>query len=188
MRKDVDNWSLSVEKEDTGCALSRFLIAFDELRARLAPSRYPNIEISDEGHLWFNVDTSIGAIEVIALPFGFEAIEHPSILVSLPSKAEDVSPDFLKELHRIYNSNRRFKLFAGYSTNQEILFAYRQNEHPPLVHARSFGEIVEMKQHDAFFSYLGICFSVVGEIVSEVEQLIREILLKLEEKASISPE
>lgn len=48
MKKDLDAWSVYVEKENFECALSRFLIAFEEFRAHLAPSRYPNIEINDE--------------------------------------------------------------------------------------------------------------------------------------------
>ena len=144
-----------MEEEDAKCALSRLLIAFDELRARLAPSKYPNLEISDEGYLWFNVDTSIGTVEVIALPFGFKVIKHPSILVSLPCKAEDVNLDFLKKLHH------------------------------SLVYTQNFDEILEMKRHDVFFSYLGICFSVISKTVSEVEQAIREILLKLEGKVGV---
>lgn len=64
LRKDLDKWSLHVKDEDTSRALSRFLIAFDELRARLAPSKYPNIEISDEGYFWFNIGTSMGPAEV----------------------------------------------------------------------------------------------------------------------------
>lgn len=176
-----------MREENARCALSRLLIALDELRARLAPSKYPNLEISDEGHLWFNIDTSIGTIEVIALPFGFKGIEQPSILVSFPCKAEDVSQDFLDRLHQISNSNSNFKLFAGFSTEQEILDAYRQNKHPPLVCSQKFDDILEMKRRDVFFSYLGICISVVGETVSNVEQKTRKILLELEGKVGALP-
>lgn len=171
-----------VEEEENECALSRLLIAFDELRARLAPFRYPNIEISDEGYLWFNVETSMGTIEVIALPFGFKEIEHPSIMVSLPCKAEDVDLDFLSKLHQISDGLSGAKLFAGFSTDQEILDAYRRNKHPPLTCTQNFREILKMKKHGVFFSYLGICFPILGKTVSEVERTIREILLRLEGK------
>lgn len=46
-------------------------------------------------------------------------------------------------------------------------------------------EILEMKRKGAFFSYLGVFFSVVDETVSDIEHTIREILLKLEEKYPI---
>jgi hypothetical protein len=177
----MDAWSLRVEGEDAACALARLLIAFDELRARLAPSKYPNIEISDEGHLCFTIDTSMGTIEVIALPFGFKEIEHPSILVSFPCKAEDVNLDFMNRLHQISNRVSGAKLFAGFSTDQEILDAYGKNEHPPLTCSQNFEEILEMKKPGVFFSYLGIHFSFLGKTVSEVERVIREILLKLRE-------
>ena len=187
MRKDLDKWSLYIKNEDTTHILSRFLIALDELRARLAPSKYPNIEISDEGHLWFNIDTSMGTTEVLALPFGFKTIKQPSLLISFPRKAEDVNLDFLNKLYKISESINQAKLFAGFSTNQEILAAYRQDKHPSLVCTQNFEEILEMKKRDVFFSYLGICFSVLGKAVSEVEQTIREILLNLEGKVGVLP-
>lgn len=185
LRKDLDAWSLRVREEDAECTLSRFLIACDELRARLAPSKYPNIEISDEGHLWFNIDTSVRTIEVIALPFGYKEIKHPSILVSLPCKAKDISLDFLNKLHQISHSVRGAKLFAGFSTSQEILDAYRQNKHPPLTCAQDFKEIQRIRKLGVFFSYLGICFGVTSKTVLEVEQAIREILLELKGKVGI---
>jgi hypothetical protein len=187
LRKDLDEWSFHVKNEDAGYALSRFLIALDELRARLAPSKYPNIEISDEGYLWFNIDTSMGTAEVLALPFGFKPIKPPSLLVSFPRKAEDINLDFLNKLRQISNSISEAKLFAGFSTNQKILAAYRQNKHPPLVCTQDFDEILEMKKRGVFFSYLGICFSVLDKSISEVEQTIRNILLKLEGKVGALP-
>jgi len=170
-----------VSNEGADHALSRFLIGLDELRARLAPSKYPNIEISDEGYLWFNIDNPIGTVEVLALPFGFKTIEHSSFLVSFPRKAEDVNPDFLNTLFQTSKNINEAKLFAGFSTNQEILAAYRQNKHPPLVCAQDFEEILEMKSRKVFFSYLGICFSVLGKTISEVERIIRNILSRPKE-------
>jgi hypothetical protein len=79
LRRVLDGWSLLTEEETIDENLSRLLIAFDELRARLEPSKYPSIEVSDEGHLYFTIDTSMGTIEVIAFPFGFKKVElsHP---------------------------------------------------------------------------------------------------------------
>jgi len=187
LRKNLDKWSLRVKDEDAGRALSRFLIAFDELRARLAPSKYPNIEISDEGYFWFNIETSVGTAEVLALPFGFKTIKSSSLLVSFPRKAEDVKLDFLNKLHQISSSISEAKLFAGFSTNQKILAAYQQDKHPPLVFTQNFEETLEMKKRRIFFSYLGICFSVLGKTISETEQIIREILSNLEGKVDALP-
>ena len=184
LKKELDAWSLHVEKEDCECALSRFLIALEELRVRLAPSRYPNIEIGDEGHLWFNIDTSIGTIEVLAFPFGCKEIKTPSIAVSLPSKAEDVSLNLLNKLRKIADDIAGAKVFADKSTTgvSEILSAFRRNEHPPLNFTSDLNEILEMKRKRAFFSYFGVFFSVAGKTVSDIEHTIKEILLKLEEK------
>ena len=88
MRKDLDEWSFHVKTEDSESALCRFLIALDELRARLS-LKYPNIEVTDEGYLWFNIDTSKGTVEILAFPFGFKELEGPSIAVSLPREAEE---------------------------------------------------------------------------------------------------
>lgn len=180
MRRDLDEWSLHAKNDDDDHALSRFLIAIDELRARLAPTKYPNIEISDEGYLWFNIDTSIGTAEVLALPFGFRTIKTPSLLVSFPRKAEDVTLDTLNKLRQISESIDEAKLFAGFSTNQEILAVYRQDKHPPLICTQDFEEILEMKGRKVFFSYLGISVSVLGKTISDIEQAIRSILLRLE--------
>jgi len=170
-----------MENEDADYDLSRFLVAFDELRARLAPSKYPNIEISDEGYLWFNIDTSIGTAEVLALPFGFKTIKSPSLLVSFPRKAENTRLDFLNKLYKISKGIREAKLLAGFSSNQEILEAYRQDKHPPLACTQNFEEILDMKRRKVFFSYLGICFSVLGKTTSQVEKTVKKILLKLVE-------
>lgn len=184
LKKDLDLWSLHVEKENCASALSRFLIALEELRVRLAPFRYPNIEISEEGHLWFNIDTSMGTVEVLAFPFGFKEVKSPSIAVSLPRKAEDVSLSLLNKLRQIADNVDGAKVFADKSATgvSEILGAFRRNEHPLLTLTSNLSEILEMKRKGAFFSYLGISFSVVDKTVSDIERIIREILLKLEEK------
>jgi len=134
LRKDLDAWRFCVEGENVGYALSRFLIGFEELRVRLSPSKYPNVEISDEGHLWFSIDTSIGIVEVFAFPFGFKEIEAPSIAVSLPRKAEDVDLNLLNKLSRISENIVGAQLFADKTAAAvaEILGAYKRHEHPPL--------------------------------------------------------
>lgn len=175
MRRALDGWSLLSEEETREESLSRLLIAFDELRARLAPSKYPNIEISDEGHLYFTVDAPIGTIEVITFPFGFKKVEYPSLLVSFPGKAEDVSRDFLNRINKVSKTNKSFELFAGFSTDKEILDAYRRDRHPPLVCSKDFEEILKMKERGVFFSYLGICFSIRGKTIFEAEGMIRSI-------------
>jgi len=184
LRKDLDSWSFCVKGEDASNSLSRFLIAFEELRARLAPSKYPNIEISDEGHLWFNIDTSMGIVEVLAFPFGFKAIEAPSIAVSLPRKAEDVTDALQNRLRQISNSIEGAQLFAEKTVVavDEILDAFKRNEHPPLIFTSDFDQVSALKAKGVFFSYLGVRFSVLQKTVSEVEHTIRDIVSMLEEK------
>jgi hypothetical protein len=182
LRKELDEWRLHVKMEDGEHALCRFLIALDELRVRLAPSKYPNIEISDEGYLWFNVDTSKGTVEILAFPFGFQELKELSIAVSLPRKAEDASLSLLNKLRQIAENITGAKAFAGFSTREETLSAYRQNKHPQLALLWSLNEMLEMKKKSVFFSYLGVSFSVVEKSVSQIEHIIRDILLKLEEK------
>ena len=181
MRKSLNDWSFKLEGEDTGYSLARFLIAFEELRVRLAPSRYPNIEISDEGHLWFNVDTPIGIVEVLAFPFGFSNIQSPSLAVSLPRKAQDLDILFLNNLKETSQRINGATLFTHKksSTTEEILSAFKQNQHPPLTFTSDFNEILRLKEKDAFFSYLGVCFPVQGKTVCEVEQKIRDTLSML---------
>lgn len=171
-----------MKTEDNEHSLCRFLIALDELRARLAPSKYPNIEIADEGYFWFNVDTSKGTVEILAFPFGFKKLKEPSIGVSLPRKAEDADVNLLNKLHQIANNITEAKAFAGFSLDKDILSAYRQNKHPPLALFQSFNEMLDLKRKGVFFSYLGVTFPIVEKGVSEVEHTIRDILLKLEER------
>jgi len=182
LRKDLNAWHFYVDSEDSGHVLARFLIAFEELRARLAPTKYPNVEISDEGHLWFNIDTSTGIVEVLAFPFGFKEIKEPSIAVSLPRKAEDVDLNLLNRLGSISNEIAGVQFFGDKtaSTRDEILSAFKRNEHPSLAFTSDFEEIIGLKEKGVFFSYLGVRFSVLSQTVSEVEQTIKEILANLE--------
>lgn len=181
MRKELDKWRFHVKTEDTEHALCRFLIALDELRARLAPSKYPNIEIADEGYFWFNVDTSKGTVEILAFPFGFKKLKRPSIAVSLPRKAEDAHLDFMKKLCQIADKITGAKAFAGFSTCDEILSAYRQNKHPPLALFWNLNKMLEMRKKGVFFSYIGVIFPVIEKSIFEVENTIRDILSKFSE-------
>lgn len=180
LRSDLNEWHLHIKGENKWHRLSRFLIAMDELRARLAPSKYPNLEISDEGNLWFNIDTSTGTAEVFAIPFGFELITSPSILVSFPRKAEKVNMRFLRRLDRISKNNKLAELFAGFSTKEETLDAYRKGHQPSLSCTRDLQKITQMKKQNVFFSYLGLHFPVIDQTVFEVESMIRNILVMLE--------
>jgi len=87
--------------------------------------------------------------------------------------------DFLNILYRISKSTKDFELFAGFSTDKEILDAYQQDRHPPLVCTKDFKEILRMKKETVFFSYLGICFPIRGKTVLEAEGIIESILSRL---------
>ena len=182
MRKELDKWRFHTQMEDNEHILCRFLIALDELRARLAPSKYPNIEISDEGYLWFNIETPKGIVEILAFPFGFKEFKEPSLAVSLPRKAEDVDPSLLNKLRLITESITGSKMLAAFCTTEETLKAYKQNKHPPLIFLWSLNELPEMKKKRVFLNYVGVGFSVVEKGVSEIEKTIRRILCKLEER------
>lgn len=178
----MDGWHFCVEDEDVGLALSRFLSGFEELRARLAPSKYPNLEISDEGYLWFNIDASIGVVEVMAFPFGFGDMKEPFIAVSLPRKAEDLELNILERLCKASSEIAGAGLFADRTgtSAREILAAYKRDQHPPLAFTSDFDEILDLKEKEAFFSYLGIRFPVLDRSVLQIERMIRNIVSKLQ--------
>jgi len=173
-----------VEGEDASLALSRFLTGFEELRARLAPSRYPNLEVSDEGYLWFNIDASIGTVEVLAFPFGFNDMKVPFIGVSIPCKAEDLRLQILEKLRSIQSEIVEMRLFADKrgATVQEILAAYKLDKHPRLAFTSDFDEIIDLKKKGVFFSYLGVRFPVSRKSVLEIEGMIRKVVSRLEGK------
>jgi hypothetical protein len=184
LREELDEWRLHVKTENIEQALCRLHIAIDELRARLAPSKYPNLEISDEGYLWFNADTSIGIVEILSFPFGFKEIKTPSIAVSLPRKAKDVNLGLLNKLRQLADNISGAKVSATKSGSEvsKILSAYKHNEHPSLIFTSELKEILDMKRKDVFLSYFGLFFPVDDKTVSDVEHIIRDVLLKLEEK------
>jgi len=173
-----------MEGEDAILALSRFLTGFEELRARLAPFKYPNLEISDEGYLWFNIDASIGTVEVLAFPFGFNDMKVPFIAVSIPCKAEDLRLHTLEKLCNIPSGIAEMHVFANKRgvTVQGILAAYKLDRHPQLVFTSDFDEILDLRKKGVFFSYLGVRFAVSGKIVLEIERVIREVVSRLEGK------
>ena len=176
--------ALLAEGEDASLALSRFLTGFEELRARLAPSKYPNLEISDEGYLWFNIDASIGTVEVLAFPFGFDDMKAPFIAISIPRKAEDLRLHILENLRHISSENEEMRLFADKrgATVQEILAAYRLDQHPRLAFTSDFDEILDLKKKGVFFSYLGLRFPVPDRTVLQIERMIRDVVSRLEGK------
>jgi len=184
MRKGLDGWHFRVEGEDASLALPRFLTGFEELRARLAPAKYPNLEISDEGYLWFNIDASVGIIEVMAFPFGFKDMKVPFIAVSTPRKAEDIELRTLEKWRKISSEIAEARFFADKTTVtvHEILDAYKRDQHPPLAFTSDFDEIMNLKKKGAFFSYLGVRFPAQGKTVCEIEHMIRNIVSKLESK------
>lgn len=180
----MDGWHFLVKGEGTDLALSRFFIAFEELRARLAPSKYPNFEISDEGYLWFNIHSSVGTIEVLAFPHGFREATTPFIVVSIPCRAEDLELRLLDKLRKISSRVERAQLFAEKTGAhiEEILASFRMNQHPPLAFTSDYHEILHLKGREVFFSYLGIQLSIVGETVLQVEHAVRNIVSEIEGK------
>jgi hypothetical protein len=178
----MDKWLLHVETEDCESALCRFLIALDELRARLAPHKYSNLEVADEGHLWFNVDSPKVAIEVLGFPFGFKEIKKPSIAVSLPRESQKIDLSLARRLNVAAGTILKAKAFAGFSTHNEILGAYALNKQPPLHLVWNLNGMLEAKEANVFFSYLGLIFPVTQTTVSEAEHLIRNVVSRLEEE------
>jgi len=171
-----------VKGEGTDLALSRFFIAFEELRVRLAPAKYPNLEISDEGYLWFNVDSRVGTVEVLAFPHGFRETKEPFIVVSIPRKAEDLELRFLNKLRKISSRVEKAQLFAEKTgaKAKQILASFKRDQHPPLAFTSNYDEILRLKREGVFFSYLGIQLPVLGETVSQMELIIRNIISEIE--------
>lgn len=179
MRRELDRWCFHKPGESPKEALSRFLIAMDELRARLAPGRYPNLEISDEGYLWFNLDTPLGPAEILACPFGLEE-DDPVLIFSLPRRAAEVSQRFMEGLNRLVARISGARLIAGVSGEAETLSAYRDNRHPPFVVSVGIEAISSAKDQSVFFCVLGIEIPVREALVGEIEKLVKKILPALE--------
>jgi len=180
----LDGWHFLVKGEGTDLALSRFLIGFEELRVRLAPSKYPNLEISDEGYLWFNVDSHVGTVEVLAFPHGFREAKAPFIVVSIPRKAEDLELRLVDKLRDISSHVDRAQLFAdkAEADRVEILASFKRDQHSRLAFTSDYDEILRLKSEGVFFSYFGIQLPILDETVSQVELVIRNIVSEIEAK------
>ncbi|MGC1121106.1 MAG: hypothetical protein WBA22_08425 [Candidatus Methanofastidiosia archaeon] len=180
MRKEMDNWDFSGEGESVHEMLTRFLIGIDELRARLTPGVYPNLEISDEGYLWFNVPSSVGKVEVFALPFGLGPLPGPALALSVPHNPKDREMDFTEVFHRIATGLDDACLFAAYATLEKTLGAYLENRLPELYFLKGKVEILNMREKVDFYCYFGLWFSAKNLTVLSAEKTIREILSRLE--------
>lgn len=124
----------------------------------------------------------MGTVEVLAFPFGFKEINPPSIVVSLPRKAEEVTLNLLDKLHQIADNIGGARVIAQQCAEvSEILHAFERDELPKLTFASALDEISEMKREASFFSYFGVLFPVTENTLSDVEQRIKKILRELEE-------
>ena len=179
MRHELDHWHLFREGEWTCEALARLLIAIDELRSRLNPERYPNLEISDEGHLWFNVPSSIGNLEVFAFPNGFTRLPGPALAVSFPHRPSDDGRRFLDFLDVTKNRLPDLEnsvLFAGHVSKEESLNAYREGRLLSLHVLLGKEEILENYKEVPFFNYCGLYLPAGQAEVATAEMWIKEVV------------
>jgi hypothetical protein len=185
-RTELGNWRLRRDNDSTPAALTRLLIAVDELRARLNPNDYPNLEISDEGHLWFNVPASIGNLEVFAFPLGFQDLPKPALALSLPHRPNAIGPQFLEILDAVTRGAQPLEgavLFAGFADKKESLQAYERGEQPPLQVLWGKNEILAQYDEVTFFNYFGLLFCVQDLDVSAVNALLGRIATCLDTDA-----
>lgn len=180
MRKEMDTWNFSIKGGSVNEMLTRFLIGVDELRARLTPGVYPNLEISDEGYLWFNVPSSIGTVEIFGLPFGLGSLSGPSLALSIPHNPRDRDIDFTEVFHKIATELDDVCLFAAYATLEKTLGAYVENRLPELHFLKGKVQILNMREKVGFYCYFGLSFSAENLTVLSAEKKIREILSHLE--------
>ena len=183
MRPQLDGWTFHREGDSEEIAASRFLIAIDELRARLNPDDYPNLEISDEGFLWFNVRSTVGTLEVFAMPRGFAARRQPALALSFPHRPSELGPRLLRRWDRhVAGSppNRDAAPFAAWVGQSESLAAYTGRKGPPLEVLWGEEEITRRYAEVPFFNYFGFFLPVTGMDVSAAERFVRKILSVLE--------
>lgn len=180
MRKELDGWRMFVPGEPRQRALARFLIAMDELRARLSPDRYPNLEVSDEGHLWFNVASFPGTWEVLAFPFGLGDLPGPALAVSFPHEPLDRGTDLVEALAKVLESKADWILFAADSSREEILEAYAHGRLPPLSLVRDRERLLAAYAREVFWSYFGLYMPAGDLTVKDAEQAIRLALAAVE--------
>ena len=183
MRRQLDGWQFHRGGVSEEVASSRFLIAIDELRARLNPDDYPNLEISDEGCVWFNVRSTIGTLEVLAMPHGFAARRRPALALSFPHRPSGLGPRLLRRWDQHVAGSppgRGAVPFAAWVEKDESLTAYAGGKRPPLQVLWGEAEIAHRYAEVPFFNYFGF-FLPVGEMdVSGAESSIRAILSLLE--------
>lgn len=128
MRKEGERWHFTRAGESAQEALARFFIAVEELRARLNPKQYPNLELSDEGHLWFNVPSALGTWEVFALPQGLGDLPGPALAISFPHRPAELKGDIFEILAQ--SAPPDATLFAAFNTVPDILAAYAEDRLP----------------------------------------------------------
>lgn len=176
----MDNWNFYEEGESPRNFLARFLIAVDELRARLNPGVYPNLEISDEGHVWFNMPSPLGLLEVFAFPYEFEYFSAPGLALSLPHNPENTKVDLAEIFCEIAINSSDMHVFAAYASAQETIKAYSENKLPELHFLKGKREISDYRDEVDFFNYSGLWFSVKERNVLSVEIFIKEVLSYIE--------
>jgi len=179
MRRELDQWRLFREGESVREGLARLLIAVDELRARLNPVKYPNLEISDEGHLWFNVPSSIGNLEVVVFPNGFEDLSGPALALSFPHRPNDTGSRFVDVLAAAQNrlpDLENLVLFAAHASKEESLKAYREGRHTSLHVLLGKEEILDHCSREVFFNYCGLYLPVGQVDVTTAGTWIKEVV------------
>ncbi len=176
MRKELDQWPLVVPGEPNHLALARFLIGFEELRARLNPQAYPNLELSDEGHLWFNVVSLPSTWEVLAFPFGLGDLPGPALAVSFPHRPSGAGAAVLERLVQAVLSDAGSIVFAAHSSREEILEAYGNIGLPPLHLLLGKERVLAAYWQREFWSYCGVYLPVGEQAVGDAERAIRRVL------------
>jgi hypothetical protein len=178
MRKEAGHWHLARTGESAQGALARFFIGVEELRARLNPQQYPNLELSDEGHLWFNVPSALGNWEVLALPYGLADLPGPALLLSFPHRPDERGKDLLAALEA---AGAGSILLAAFASTGETLQAFAANRLPPLHLLRGREEIGAGYDLADFFGYFGLYVPVAQLTVQAAEELLRGAVARLED-------
>jgi hypothetical protein len=182
MRKEADHWRFSVAGESTQAFLARLLIAMEELRVRLNPRTYPNLEVSDEGYPWFNLPSPVGSWEIFVLPEGLDELPGPALALSFPHRPADLEQDLLPILERIGSTHSGLRLFAAQIPRSEILKAYAQDRQPPLRLPVGMAEILANRDGVHLLNYFGLYFPVAGLDIVTAETVLRDVLSQQERK------
>lgn len=176
MRKELVLWRLGVPGEPSQDALQRLLIGMDELRARLNPAVYPYLELSDEGHLSFNVPSPLGSWEILAFPFGLGELPGPALAVSFSHRPREARGPVLEALVKAVPSGADWIIFAAFSSREEILAAYAQDRLPPLHVVVGEEQVRSAHEQVELLTYLGVYLSGAALTVQEAERSIRQVL------------